>query len=170
MIQRAIPSSLRRVLDLQESGEALIGFLTISHASLAASIRVASDGVDYVWLGETWIGFPFKFAILSDGEAGPRTQIEVQNVDRKIGDALRSITTPARVQIDILAASEFDETADPRTARGTPLVAYSAKHLFLTNVKVDPLVVTGDVVSWDYTQDTWPGRRATQDRCPALYR
>ncbi|MFG1238001.1 DUF1833 family protein [Xanthobacter autotrophicus DSM 597] len=169
-MRRVIPSSLRRVLDLQESGEAIIGFLTISHASLATSIRVAADGVDYLWLGETWIGFPFKFALLSDGEGAPRTQIEVQNVDRKIGDALRAITSPARVQIDILAASEFDQGADPRTPLGTPLVAYSAKHLFLVNVSVNPLAVTGDLVSWDYTQDTWPGRRATQERCPALYR
>ncbi|MFG1247611.1 DUF1833 family protein [Xanthobacter flavus] len=169
-MRRLIPSSLRRVLDLQESGVALIGFLAISHASLATPIRVASDGVDYLWQDERWIGFPFKFALLSDGEAGPRTQIEVQNVDRKIGDALRAITSPARVQIDILAASEFDESVTPREPLGTPLVAYSAKHLFLVNVSVDALAVTGDLVSWDYTQDTWPGRRATQDRCPALYR
>lgn len=169
-MRRNIPSSLRRVLDLQESGEAIIGFLTISHASLATSIRVAGDGVDYLWLGETWIGFPFKFALLSDGEGAPRTQIEVQNVDRKIGDALRAITSPARVQIDILAASEFDQGADPRAPLGTPLVAYSAKYLFLVNVSVNALAVTGDLVSWDYTQDTWPGRRATQERCPALYR
>ena len=97
-------------------------------------------------------------------------QTEVQNVDRKIGDALRAITSPARVQLDVIAASEFDQSADPRTPRGTPLVMYEAKHLFLVNVSVNALAVTGDLVSWDYTQDTWPGRRATQERCPALYR
>lgn len=167
---RLIPGQLRRVLDLQESGEAILGFLTISHDDLATPIRVACDGVDYVRLGETWTGFPFKFAILSDGEATPKTQIEVQNVDRKIGDALKAITSPARVQIDIIAASEFDQTVEPRVALGTPLVAYSAKHLFLVNVSVDAGTVTGDVVSWDYTQTTWPARRATQDRFPGLFR
>lgn len=167
---RIIPAPLRRVLDLQESGEALLGFLTIFHASLATPIRVVSDGVDYVWLGETWTGFPFRFALLTDGEAAPRTQIEVQNVDRKIGDALKAITSPARVQIDIVAASEFNQAVNPRVALGAPLVAYSAKHLFLVNVSVDAGTVTGDVVSWDYTQDTWPARRATQDRFPGLFR
>lgn len=167
---RALSGALRRQLNLQESGEAILAFLTITHADLAEPITVVGDGVDYVWDAVTYVGFPFRFALLSDEEGPPRCQIEVQNVDRKIGDALRALPSPARLRLELVAASEFDQTADPRTPLGTPPIEYSASHLFLVNVSVDAMTVTGDVVSWDYTQDTWPARRATQDRYPGLFR
>lgn len=331
---RTISSSLRRAVFLQETGDGIIPFLTISHAALSAPIRVAGDGVDYSWLGETWVGFPFGIQMLTDDEAMPKCQIEMQNVDRKIGDTLRVITSPARLRLDLVAASEFDQTVDPRvplistnlllrseemnsspwvssltiaadqiaapdgtitadrltatgaatpthyqtatvlpsaayiysayvrlgtlsaadfkmafrddtagsfiaidvvpsvvplgyrwtrlfyalttpvgctslrvypfrnsgspigtfyiwgaqltpgsilrnyvrtttapyTSLGTPPIEYTANHLFLVNVSVNAMTVTGDVVSWDYTQDTWPARRATQDRYPGLFR
>lgn len=116
---RTITRALRRQLDLQASGEAIIAMLTITHADLATPIRVAGDGAGYVFQGETYVGFPFKFALLTDEEAAPRCQIEVQNVDRKIGDALRALTSPARLRLDLVAASEFDQTVDPRLPLAT---------------------------------------------------
>lgn len=167
---RVISGALRRWLNLQESGAAVIAFLTITSDDLAEPICVAGDGVDYVRGGVTYIGFPFKFGLLTDEEGAPRCQIEVQNVDRKIGDALRALSSPARLKLELISADEFDQTAGPRTALGTPPIEYVANHLFLVNVSVDAMAVTGDVVSWDYTQDTWPARRATQDRYPGLFR
>lgn len=167
---RAISSSLRRVLLLQESGEAIVCFFTISHPSLAEPVRLASDGVDYEYDGESWIGFPFRCQLLTDDETAPRCQIELQNVDRRIGDALQALTSTVRLQIDIVAASEFDQDADPRTPIGTPPVEYSAAHLRLANVSVDAMMITGDIVSRDYSQDAYPGRLASQDRFPGLYR
>lgn len=167
---RSISSSLRRILLLQESGEAIVCFFTITHPDLADPIRVVSDGVDYEWQGERWIGFPFRWQLLTDDETAPRCQIELQNVDRRIGDALQSLSSTVRLQIDIVAASEFDQTVDPRLPLGTPPEEYSAAHLRLSNVTVDAMAITGDVVSRDYSQDAFPGRLASQDRFPGLYR
>lgn len=167
---RAISGALKRSLLLQVSGAGIIAFLTIEHADLAEPIRVACDGVDYVRDGETFIGFPFKFGLLTDDESPPRAQIEVQNADRTIGDALRGLTSPARLTLELISADEFDQTVKPRVALGTPPIEYSASNLFLVNVSVDAMTITGDVVSWDYTQDSWPARRATQDRFPGLFR
>ncbi len=169
-MSRAISGAFRRALLLQESGEAIIAFLTIDHDDLAAPIRVASDGVDYSWQGEDWIGFPFKMHLLSDDEGAPKCQIEVQNVDRAIGDKLRALSSTARLRLDLVAASEFDQTADPRTPLGAPPVEYSANHLRLANVSVDAMMITGDVISRDYSQDSFPARLATQDKFPGLYR
>lgn len=167
---RVLSGALRRQFLLQESGEAIIAFLTISHSSLADPIRVAGDGADYLFQGETWTGFPFGFSLLTDEDGSPRCQIDVQNVDRRIGDALKALSSPARVRLDLVAASEFDQTATPRVALGTPPIEYTARHLFLVNVSVTAATVTGDVVSWDYFQTTWPARLATQDRYPGLFR
>lgn len=113
---RSISSALKRTLLLQESGEAIIAFLTIDHDDLAEPIRVASDGAGYVFQGVTWTGFPFRMQLVSDDEGAPKCQIEVQNVDRRIGDALKAISSTARLRLDLVAASAFDQTADPRTA------------------------------------------------------
>lgn len=167
---RTLSGALKRLLLTQMTGAGIIAFLTIDHDNLAEPIRVACDGVNYVRDGETFTGFPFKFGLLTDDENPPKAQIEIQNADRKIGDALRSLTSPARLTLELLSADEFDQTVKPRVALGTPPIEYEASNLFLVNVSVNAMTITGDVVSWDYTQDSWPARRATQDRFPGLFR
>lgn len=168
---REISASLRQALELQESEEALIVFLTITHPSIDPPIRVCSDTVDYVWDGETYIGFPFDCELLSDNDEPPTAKLSIQNVDRKIGEAVRLLDSAPRLRIDVLAASWFNESADPRVALGdTPVADYTADKLFLTNIEADALAVKADIVSWNYTQEVWPGIRATQDRLPGIFR
>lgn len=168
--QRSISASLRRELDSQESGEALLVFMTITNPDVNDIIRVVSDSVDYLWNGERYIGFWFDASLLSDDDAPPQAQIKVQNVDAKIGLALQAVTRPCRVQIDVVAASQFDQTVVPRVEIEAPaIVEYSAKHLYLTNVDVNVMEVMGTLSSWNYSQRSWPGIRATKSRCPALF-
>jgi hypothetical protein len=170
-MSRTLSASLKRVLGSQEQDEALICFLTITHALLSDPVRVCSDTVDYVWNGATFIGFPFDLQILSDNDEPPTAKLSIQNVDRRIGEAVQLLDSPARLRIDVLAASWFNASATPRVALGdTPFADYTADKLFLTNVKADALAVSADIVSWNYTQEIWPGIRATQDRLPGLFR
>ena len=168
---RQISASMRYALERPETGEALLVFLTITHPELSTAIRVVSDAVDYVWNGETYIGFPFDISLISDGDGPPKARLSVQNVDRRIGEAVRGLSTPPRLRIDVLAASAFDETETPRIAAttGEPEAEYSAPHLFLANVTGD-LFLDGEIRGWDYVQEVWPGIRATQNRLPGLFR
>lgn len=123
---RSLTAPFRYSLERQETGEALIVFVTITHPELPSAIRVANDAVDYVWNGDTYIGFPFDISLISDGDQPPSARLTVQNVDRRIGEAVRDLTSPPRLRIDLLAASDFDETANPRVPKnlaiyGTPL-------------------------------------------------
>ena len=170
MTQRNITASLRREMERQESGETVLVFLTLSHPALADDIRVVADPVDFIWGGKTFIGFLFDIELLSDTEAPPEARLTIQNVDRKIGNVLREITDPIRVQIDVIAASEFDLSVKPRVPLGTLAVEYSAPALWLVDVEVDVLQISGRIASWNYTQEIWPGVRATQDRLPGLFR
>lgn len=168
--QRSVSTSLRTELDRQETGEALLVFMTITNPDVNDIIRVVSDSVDYIWNDQKYIGFWFDASLLSDDDNPPEAQIKVQNVDEKIGLALQAVTKPCRVQIDVVAASQFDQSVVPRVAVEDPvIVEYSAKHLYLTNVDVNVMEVMGTLASWNYTQRSWPGIRATKTRCPALY-
>ena len=170
MTSRTVDVSLQRELEKQESAEALLVFLTISHKSLEDDIRVVADTKTYTRSAGLFQAFWFDIQLLTDNDSPPTTRLEVQNVDLEIGNIVRKIETPPKVKIELLPLSDFDLTATPRTVLSTEHVIYSAEELFMTNISVDDLVVSADIISWAYTQEEWPGIRATQFRCPGLFR
>jgi hypothetical protein len=42
--------------------------------------------------------------------------------------------------------------------------------LFLTNVSVNAMAITGNIEGWDYLQRVWPGVRARQSIFPGLFK
>lgn len=168
--QRRISSGFRREIERTESGEIALIFLAISHPELEEIIRVVSDPKDFVWGGETFQGFQFEIDLLTDNDRFPEARLTIQNVDQRIGEALRKVTAPARLRIDVLAGSQFDLTVSPRAEIGTAQPEYTADALYLVDVEVDVMQITGRITSWNYSQELWPGIRATQDRCPGLFR
>jgi uncharacterized protein DUF1833 len=167
---RNVTLSFRKEAEAQFSPEADLCFLTISHGTLADPIRVVWDTKNFIYGGQTFTGFPFDITILSDDDGPPKAQLSVQNIDSRIGETIRALSTPPRLKIELLSTLDFNIAADPRTPIGTPTVVYSFDKAFLTNCKVDFLAVTGDIVGWDYLQRVWPGRRATQALFPGLFR
>lgn len=169
-MSRAAAESVRAQLEDPSSPHALLGFLTITHPALAEPLRVVSDVMDYTFGGALFIGLPFGFKLLTDTEAAPITQLQIQNVDRRIGQALRSMTGRAGVKLQLLSSSDFDLSQDPRTEIGTAAVIYGFAHFSLRNVSVGAIEITGDVVLQDFSTEPWPHVRATQDRLPGLFR
>lgn len=170
---RVLPDHVRRELDRQESAETTVVFLTIEHAELPEPIRVVSDPRNFVLDGFTHIGFYFDITVLSDGEGPPYASLTVQNADKRVSEGILSAVTPARVKIEVIAGSNFNLEDNPCTEIGGPNTAeriYSAPHLFLTEVEANVLTVQGRLVSWDYTQELWPGIMATKNRLPGLFR
>ena len=175
-MQRNLGASLRRELDRQESKEILLVFLKIwdeDHPDDA--IYVVSDSKSYSWLGKTWVGFWFDAVLLSDTEQPPEAQLAVQNVDQKIGQAIRQARRPPRLDMHVVPVSEFDESVTPRVARGLsedpPVDAepsYSAKHLYVIQTETDVAQVRGTIASWNYAQRMW-GRRVTKNDFPAIF-
>lgn len=169
-MSRASAVAARVELEDPSSPHALLCFLTISHAALAEPIRVVSDVMNYVLGGQVFVGMPFGFRLLTDGEASPRTQIKVQNVDRIIGQALRSMTGRAGVQLQLVSSADFDLGQDPRVEVGTAAEIYGFAHFSLVNVNADVSELTGEVILQDYSVEPWPNTRATEELFPGLYR
>jgi hypothetical protein len=133
---------------------------------------VVADAVDYIWNGETYQGFQFDLQLVSDKESPPRGKLTLQNVDERIGHTVLALNGPMRVRVDLIAASAFDQTTDPRVPleSGDPAPDYTADKLFLTDVTGDVFELSGTLKGWDYIQEIWPGTRATQNRLPGLFR
>lgn len=174
-MRRSIGASLRRELDKQESGEALLVFIEISNPDINDVIRVVSDAKNYLWQDQEYIGFWFDAQLLSDNDQPPEAQLAVQNVDRRIGDALQQATRPCRLNMYVVPASEFDESQNPRVARGLSedppvdaIASYTAKHLFLIETEFDVMEVRGTIASWNHTQRIW-GHRVTKAAFPAIF-
>lgn len=169
-MQRDLPLATARELERPETAEVLLVFLRISHRQLPEDLRIVSDGADYIMDGATWTGFDFEIQLLSDTDAPPRTELTVQNVDRRIGEAILAMDGPARLDMEVIAASQFNLNVEPRVALGPSVErTYTARHLALVDVGGDVLQLTGTIRSWDYSQEAWPSMRGTQDAFPGLY-
>lgn len=170
-MSRTITPAIRSDLQAQSSPHALLGFLTITHRNLIEPIRVVSDPLNYVIGGVEFIGCPFEFQLLTDEDQPPMTQVRVQNVDRRIGEAIRTVTDRAQVMLEARSTADFNLAVIPRVELpGGSSVIYGFRHFDLIDVTVTPLEVTGTVMLRDYSQEPWPGKRATQSRCPGLFR
>ncbi|MES2753777.1 MAG: DUF1833 family protein [Pseudomonadota bacterium] len=170
MTYRDVPAAPLAALERQETPEALLAFLTITHENLPAPIRVVSDVMDYVIGGATWIGLPFDYQILTDDEGAPQSQIRMQNVDRRIGQALRSVNSRAQMSLTIRSSADFNLSVDPRTEAVANPPLYQFLQFDLVDVTVNAVEITGRVMLRDYAQEPWPGLRATQSRVPGLFR
>lgn len=169
MSQRLIPQGVRRELERQETAEFLLVFLTLYHVALAEPIRVVCDPENFILDGNEYQGFNFEISLLTDSESMPTARLTIQNVDRKIGDAVLKSVEPVRLDIEVIAGSEFDLTVVPRTELDATPRIYTAKYLRLTEVEGNALALTGTIRSWDYMQETWPALRATENRFPGLF-
>lgn len=161
------------VEDLQDPGSpnALLAFLTLTHRNLPEPIHVVSDPTAFEFDGVYWHGCPFGFELLTDEDQAPVTQLRVQNVDRRIGEAIREAAGRVQVALEVRSTEDFDLSQIPRVPIGSvsPPV-YGFRHFDLIDVTVTAIDVTGTVMLRDYTQIPWPGLSATQSRTPGLFR
>lgn len=169
-ISRIIPQGVNRELDLQESREALIVFLTFHHDNLHEPLRIVSDPENFILDGNEYQAFNFDLNLPSDNDGPPRAKLTIVNIDERIGRAILASTAPIRLDIEVVALSEFNLSEFPRTEKEVPSArVYKASHLRLIEVTGNVVQVTGTIASWDYTQESWPAPRATEDNFPALF-
>ncbi len=167
---RTIDADVKQALEAPDSVDALLAFLTITHPLLTDPIRVVSDVMDYVVDGETFVGLPFDFGILTDNDGPPMTELRVQNVDSRIGRALLGLNDRAKVALFIRSSADFDLSVDPREELPGGSTLYEFAQFELIDVTGTTADLSGRVMLRDYSQEPWPGQRCTQSRFPGLFR
>lgn len=153
------PSLLaRQALNASATADAFLILLTLSHAEMAAPIRVSSDAVDTVSRGETFVAFPFALTLPDDiDNQSPEARLTIDNIDRQIVQALRNIVSAPDVLIEIVRAA----TPDVIEAR--------FQDFRLTNVTYDSQIVSGNLSIEDFTMEPYPAGTFSPGYFPGLF-
>jgi hypothetical protein len=171
-MSRPISQSFRTAVQATNSGEVALLFATISHPDWVNDFRFVSDTVDYVWNGDTYIGAMFDVELITDTDQLPTAKFTFPNVDRSIGELIQTTTSPPTIRLDISLSAYFDLSVTPRLALGgiEPTPEYTAQNLWIADVTVDAIQVSGRIVGIDLTVEGCTRFRCTKDRAPALFR
>lgn len=157
-MSRALSLAARTALNAAETGEAFLILLTFTHPGLAAPIRVSGDAVETVSRGETFAAYPFDLLLPDDGEGkSPRARIVIDNIDRQIMAAVRSLQSAPTLLIEIVRA------ADPDTVE-------AVFHDFrLQNVTYDSQAIEGDLSIEDFTAEPYPAASFSPSLFPGIF-
>lgn len=156
---RTLSIAAAAAVHAQETGEAFLVLLTLSHPDLAQPIRVTSDGKDTPSRGSTYLQYPFEVTLPDEGdEAPPSVSLRIDNVDRQIVAAVRGITGDAiTVRLEVVLAS-------------TPDVVEAGPYDFaLREVSYDAQTIEGTLHYEDIIAEPYPGDSFTPSRFPGQF-
>ncbi len=157
-MSRPLSLSARQSLYAGGTDDVFLILLTFSHDSLAAPIRVTSDAVNTASRGDVFIAYPFDLSLPDDDETRPpRARLTIDNIDRQIMAAVRSLSTPPAVLIEIVRAADPD-TVEARFA-----------DFKLLNVQYDVQVIQGDISVEDFTTEPFPAHTFSPSLFPGLF-
>lgn len=155
---RSLSSTAKAGVFAQETEQVYLVLLEIAHSSLGTPIRVVNNYADVVSNGVTYSAFPFEISLPDDtDEKMPNVMLSIDNVDRVIVNAIRSITGPPTITISVVLASS------PSTIEAGP---YS---MTLREASYDAATVTGSLAVEDMLNEPYPSDLMTPANFPGLF-
>lgn len=157
MTERTLSTTALNSMADAETEEVWLVLMTIDHEDLESALRVVNNIEEIVSNGETYVALPFEIDMPGDGAQGPtEARVKVDNVDRQIVEAIRTIQTPPTITLQVILASEPD---DPEM---------TIEHLTLRDANYDLSAVTGALRFDDLTMEPI-SEKITPDRFPGLF-
>jgi len=148
--------TFRSAVFSSETDQAFIVLIDIEYDG--NHLRISSDGVDTISGGDTYTAYPFEVTLPSDVEAEiSRGSIQIDNVDRAIVTAIRSVTTAPSITLEVVLAS------DPDTIEAT----FSG--FKLTNVYYNDFIVSADIGIESFMHEPFPGGSFLPSTFPGVF-
>jgi hypothetical protein len=143
----------------QETGEAFVVLITITHPIIAAEpIRVCSNATDVLSRGLTFFAYPFQLQLpSSDPTQPPKAQLKIDNVTPEIINALRGLDTSPTVTFEIIRAKQPN------------IIEISMPNFILNSVQYDSLTITGDISVEQYLTEPYPKGTYSPGYFPGLF-
>jgi hypothetical protein len=142
----------------QETDEAVIILLTITHPDLAAPLRFARNMQAVISRGNTFTAYAFDVDLpTQDSESPAKSTLRIDNVDRVIVEQLRLISGPPGVMVEAVLAS-------------TPDIVEAGPFQFtLRNATYDILTVEGELAFLEVLGRKFPKGSFTPATHPGIF-
>ncbi|WP_226426530.1 DUF1833 family protein [Xanthomonas sp. MWU16-30325] len=133
--------------------------LEMTAPSMGAVLRIANDTEDWVSNGNTYMGYPFRFAPPADSAGDtPRAQLEVDNVGRGITDDLERVQPNEVVMCRVLI-----------TDRTQPDVIARRFYLPMTRVRAAGPLITAQIGADFFMRQQAVKLRANPHTLPGIF-
>lgn len=156
---RSLSTAAKASIFARATDEVWLILLKIEHADLATDIQVVNNYEDVVTVADgTYVAYPFTITLPQEtDERPPDVTLTIDNVDRQIVEAIRSIDTAPTVTIQVVMAS------DPDTVEAGPFT------MTLEDVQYDAFQVTGRLGFEKILDEPFPADRFMPNTYPALF-
>ena len=157
-MSRSVSSAFLQAALAQETGEVYVVLVEIDHADLVTPIRAARSNANVLHNGNTYHGMWFETDLPDDLEEQlPEITLVIQNVDRAVVEAVRTVSSAPTVTVKVVLAS------DPDTVEAGPWV------MTLRQAAYNALTVSGSVLGPDILTEPYPGDAMTPANFPGLF-
>lgn len=164
---RNLSNAARQAIFAQQTEEAFVVLLTISHPNFTDDIRLASNPQEVlpdagvrgvISNGLEYVYFPFSITLPNEDDTGvARAQLSVDNVDRRVTAAIRSADSSVAVKIEIVLASDPDS------------VEMSLDGFQMAQATYDALTVSGELSMQYFDLEPFPSKRFTPSDFPGIF-
>ena len=156
---RSLSSTAKGAIFAANTTEVALAILEIEHSDIS-TIRVVNNTEDVTSNGDVYTAFPFYIELPDDDEEQlARVTLQIDNVDRTIVTAVRSMSNSeqATVTLSIILAS------DPDTVEAGPF------EFKLKNVNYDAFSVYGELAYEDILNERFPKDSMTPQTCTGMF-
>lgn len=129
--------------------------LTVEHATFGATIRLVNDRQSVTSGGDVYTPMAFRPSLPPDRDGPARAVVVVDNVDRALIAAVRAITTPATVTMELIRRSAPDT------------IVASWPYLRLVGATIDAGQITFELAPDAVLDESYPGTDFTPLGFPA---
>lgn len=155
---RTLSAAARAAIYAAQTDQVFLQLLELDHADLVSPLRFVSNTESVVHDGNTYLPFPFLVDLPDDKEGQiTSARLTVDNVDRQVVTAIRSIETAASVTFLVVLASS------PDTVEAGPLV------FTLRNVSYNAQQVQGELIYEERLNLEVPGLKFTPELFGGLF-
>ena len=149
---------MRLAMYAESTGDCMALLLTLSHADFEADINVNTSGADITSNGVTYTAYPFDIILPNDeADRSPRAKLTIDNTDRRIVAAVRSLRSAPSATFSLVRASALD------------VLEVTFPDFKLTNISYDMATVEGDLTLEEFTAEPYPGLLFTPSTFPGLF-
>lgn len=141
-----------------QTREVFLCLATLDHDDLDDSIRLVNDAVNVTSRGKVYTACDFDLRLPTEsGDRLPSTTARIANVDRALTAALRGLTTPGTITLEVILASA------PDTVEAGP-------YRFRTeSIEFDVDLITFRLAFEDFLNEVFPKDSITPTDFPGIF-